>query len=92
VGFFRPFLHPRENNLEIFNELSVLSVGIICFGFGPLIETGKVRYQLGWVVVAIVLLNFIVSTIVIVRECYVDVKKFCKRYRTRKVRKQQGFH
>jgi len=64
--------------MEIFNELAVLLVSLITFGFTPLLDWPEARNILGWAVIAIILINFFGTIVVILHNMVQEIIHKCK--------------
>lgn len=54
------------NRLEIFNETSVLLVSYHLYYFTDFIDDPVLKYEIGWMIIAVTLLNIVVNIGVIV--------------------------
>ena len=60
----RPFATKFQNYLEIFNETCVLATTYFILLFSDLIADIKIRYNLGWVMIGIVVFNILVNMVI----------------------------
>jgi len=67
--------------MEFFNEGAVMSVALLTLGFTPLLDSPEDRNMVGWMVTAIVLINFFGSILVIIHSMGEEVKRFCRHIR-----------
>lgn len=64
----RPFTIPSLNHLETFNEACIYLCTLLSIMFSDLGSNGLLEYQIGWGVIGVVTLNFVVNIIVLAGE------------------------
>ena len=80
VAAIQPFKHRELNIMEIFNEFCILGCIYCLFGFTDVVTDSGVKYNLGWVAVAIVILNIIVNIVnMIIMTCRALIPKIKKK-------------
>ncbi len=62
----RPFTDPKDAWVENLEELSVLSVACILPDFTNLYDDAEMKWKLGWFIIAVVFLNLLVNSVLIV--------------------------
>jgi len=61
LGMAKPFKEGLSNALEVFNESSVFIVGVSMMTFSDSQMDPIVRYDIGWIVISIVILNSVIT-------------------------------
>ncbi len=76
-----PFKEVRQNRLEVFNELTILACALHLILFTEFLQDPLIRYDAGWSIIIIVLLNLAVNFAFIFKDSYhqfrVLLKKLC---------------
>ena len=85
---FKPFEEPRDNLIEIMNELTIMSIFCICLGMitDDTLMSGQLRSDIGLAIILIVLINivanfalFLTGTFSIIRKKLTKKCKGCKK-------------
>ena len=76
----KPFKNRSNYYLEVFNELSILSLQYCMIFFSKVNNFSDIRAQTGWALLAIVLLNFGVNCIFILFNMLMDLWSKIKIY------------
>lgn len=82
VAYFRPFKSTALNNLEVFNECSIILVIYCLFSFTDFVDDSSVKQTMGWVVIIIVLLNLLTNMATMI---YLTVREACIRRKKKKM-------
>ncbi len=61
----KPFVEISDNYVEIFEELTVLGVASILPLFTDMLDDSDTRWDLGWLIVAVLFFNLFINTIII---------------------------
>ena len=83
-----PFKHYALNLLEIFNECCILAVGYTLIPLSDAVDDYLVKWNFGWVLLAIIVLNIIVNILFLIKGMKDAAFDFCKRRRDRILRKK----
>jgi hypothetical protein len=83
LGAVQPFESPLLNYLDIFNEICLLGIGYHLTFFTEYESNFSIRYNVGWSVIMLTLLNFLVNAIVIFIESFIRLKVAIKRLYSR---------
>ncbi len=67
VGYVRPFKDETFNNLEFFNEFTVIGCLIMCFIFTDFVDDAEIKRYTGWVMIFVVLFNISVNIITMLK-------------------------
>ena len=84
IGITRPFTMNALNYLELFNEMLILFVTVSLFCFTDFSASVEARYNYGWGVVGLLLLNILVQLIYIVYKSFMAIKQKLKQSCKRK--------
>jgi hypothetical protein len=72
-----PFEKSFDNKIEIFNESCILVIGLFLCLFTDFLADSNIQYNIGWIVILIVLLNITVNTFFILKQSIVTLKVTC---------------
>ncbi len=70
----RPYLDNFYNHLEIFNEICILIASYHLLGFTDFVEDPQIKYNMGWSIIIISLLNITVNILIIIWSGLVTAK------------------
>ena len=76
----KPFESRQLYIQSMLNEASVLLVGYLTLSFTGLITDENTKYNIGWIVVVIVLLNILINTVVLWKEGIQSIIKFVRKH------------
>lgn len=76
---FKPLLESKDRNLLVFEEMSVLLVACILPCFTDMFEDDDMKWNLGWLVIAIIFANFFINFIIILYSFCKTLKGPCQR-------------
>jgi glycosyltransferase involved in cell wall biosynthesis len=76
----QPFDDPNTAKFEIFNEFTILIVSYGMLVFCDYITSDEVRYNFGWFLTALVLLNILVNFLNVMIKTYFTIRDMLKKY------------
>jgi hypothetical protein len=76
LGYFRPYTTQKQNNLELFNEICILAASYHLIIFTDFVDDLDIKYQAGWSLIAITLINLIGNLTLVFIENYKSIKLF----------------
>ena len=65
LNYVKPFDDKFINNLEIFNEICVMSITYLLFVFTQFVDLPEIQYLFGWIILAMTSFNIGVNMIII---------------------------
>ena len=74
----RPFKNMKHNNLELFNEISIMVLNYFTILFTDFVNSPEIKNIIGYIYILISLLNLIVNTLVILID---ELKQIFKYFR-----------
>lgn len=72
----KPFVTRTKNTLEIINEHTITFIGYCLITFSDMVALNEFKYQLGWAVIGMLFVNFIINTIVICSQMFNAIRVF----------------
>ena len=79
----KPLPDKEDRYILLFEELSVLMVACILPNFSGILDDDEMKWNLGWVIIAIIFANFFVNLIVIIKNM---IKTIIKLYKLAKLK------
>ena len=67
---YMPYESRSINNLEVFNELTVLSVITLLLCFGDFVPDAKTRYETGYAYIGVTLVNIFINLIIMLASLF----------------------
>lgn len=72
----KPFIEKFNNRLEVFNESCVMILGSIMFLYTPFVKDSDVKFNIGWIMIAITVLQILVNLIIMTIMSFGECKRF----------------
>lgn len=89
----RPFIEDSDDILDIFNELSIMSLCYLCVTYTLFVDGNFTKYQIGWVNVGLFFLNLLGNLLFIIGKTlytlYLKLRDKCSDPEKRKLREMR---
>jgi hypothetical protein len=72
--YVKPFDIPLLNQLEIFNEYSILLATYHLFSFTAFVSDPENQYQMGWSIICVTILNMAVNILIMLYKSILSLK------------------
>ena len=78
---FKPFEQPRDNQIELMNEFTILAIFYLCLGLitDDTLMTGEMRNDYGFAIIALIMLNISANFVIFIYSTFSTVKKQIKK-------------
>lgn len=78
IGYYRPFLLPSQNNLELTNEFLTLLCTYSLIMFSQMVPDPAIRYLCGWQIIFLIVLTLTINLSLIIFQSIRDSIRRCK--------------
>jgi hypothetical protein len=75
IVYSSPFETKIANCMEVMNEIFILLSGYMLLFFTDIIPDVDLTYNFGWVMIALILLNLAINTLIIIVMTFFDLKR-----------------
>ena len=82
--YYKPYKERMDNYMDIFNEGCLLIASCPLITFSDFLESGSIKYSIGWSVIGCTIFNLLVNMVVLLYKTVVLLKKYFKECKLRR--------
>lgn len=88
----QPFIDNSDDILDIVNEFTIMTLCYFSTAYTQFVQDNEIKYKIGWIAIALVLLNLIVNfSFIIFKTVLVIVKKVSKKKKEKKMQVEDSY-